>query len=81
MTVMTVMTVMASIFIYFCVTIQLYMREKVNFGVFKCLRFFFQFRVDFVTKAGFMCCFVTNETFGDNMSYIFVSSTVASSNI
>lgn len=25
----------------FCVTIQLYMREKVNFGVLKCLGFFF----------------------------------------
>lgn len=76
------MTVMASIFIYFCVTIQLYMCEKVNFGVFKCLGFFFfQFKVGFVTKAGFMCCFVTNETFGDKMSYIFVSSTAASSNM
>lgn len=58
------------------------MCEKVNFGVFKCLGFFFfQFKVGFVTKAGFMCCFVTNETFGDKMSYIFVSSTAASSNM
>lgn len=51
------------------------MHEKVDFGVFKYLGFFFQFKTGFVTKV--MCCFVTSETFGE-MAYIFVSSTEAS---